>query len=340
MDVCVVIPVFNAASFVEQAVRSAIEQPEVRQVILVEDGSTDDSPVICQRLTAEHREVELHRHPDGENRGPGESRNLGVRVACCDWIAFLDADDYYLPGRFREAAQVLATDGRIDGVYDAVGTEYESEDMRIWWAEQGRAELTTVRREVPPERLFEEILAGRNRSFHTNGVLVRRGLFDRTGPFDGHLRMCQDFAMWIKMAAVGRLAAGSLREPVAKRRLHGGNRIVRQRTRHRQYTYLMWETLARWSVTTGLPAARRRRLLQGMVGAWLALDPPIRRILSGHASPIRFLIQTALQYPTLAANRRYWRQLARALGGSRLRAFVQRRQNSVTLSGRKPYVDV
>ena len=100
LQVSVIIPVYNAARFVEKAVASALAFPEVRQVVLVEDASPDDSLIVCQRLLATDPRVELVRHPDGGNHGAGASRNLGLVRSTCPFVVFLDADDRFLPGRF------------------------------------------------------------------------------------------------------------------------------------------------------------------------------------------------------------------------------------------------
>lgn len=80
MKVSVVIPVYNAAPFVRDAVESALAQPETGEVILVEDGSLDDSLTVCRALAAENDRVKLYRHPNGENCGAGASRFL-LRMA-------------------------------------------------------------------------------------------------------------------------------------------------------------------------------------------------------------------------------------------------------------------
>src|ERR1035437_7890425 len=100
MQVSVVIPVYNAAKFVRQAVESALLQPELAEIILVEDASTDDSLKECQKIAADHPIVHLYRHGGGKSCGAGATRNLAIRKSSCEYIAFLDADDYYLPSRF------------------------------------------------------------------------------------------------------------------------------------------------------------------------------------------------------------------------------------------------
>jgi glycosyltransferase involved in cell wall biosynthesis len=246
MNVSVIIPVYNAESFVETAVRSALEQPETIEVKLIEDGSDDASLAICERLAEADDRVHLLHHPGNENRGPAASRNLGIMHAEGDIVAFLDADDFFLPGRFERALEILAADEGIDGVYEAVGTRFESTEMRRWWTQRRGTELTTMLVSVPPARLLQDLISYEYGFFCTDGIVVRRSLFDRTGLFDVHLRMCQDTAMWQKMAAVGRLVGGRLDRPVAVRRMHGDNRIVTRSAEHPRYAREMAWTLLRW----------------------------------------------------------------------------------------------
>jgi glycosyltransferase involved in cell wall biosynthesis len=100
----VVVPVFNAAATVADAVRSALEQTmPAQEVIVVDDGSTDD---LLDALTPFDGSITLVRQ---ENRGVGSARNAGVRVARADFVAFLDADDAYHAHRL-EALAALAVD--------------------------------------------------------------------------------------------------------------------------------------------------------------------------------------------------------------------------------------
>ena len=97
MKISVIIPVYNAGKYVKSAVESALMQDETKGVILVEDGSPDNSLQVCRELAEKHEAVTLYRHPDHQNHGAGESRNFGIEKAACDYIAFLDADDLWKP---------------------------------------------------------------------------------------------------------------------------------------------------------------------------------------------------------------------------------------------------
>ena len=117
MGVSVIIPVYNDGRHVAAAVSSALRQPEVAEILLVEDGSEDGSLAICKQLAEADRRTSCLRHPQGDNRGCAESRNLGIRSATGEFIAFLDADDHYLDGRFTTAVEILTNDPSLDGIY-------------------------------------------------------------------------------------------------------------------------------------------------------------------------------------------------------------------------------
>ena len=127
MEISVIIPVYNAEQYVHDAVQSALKQPETSEVLLVEDCSPDNSLKICRELEKKYKKVKLLRHPGGKNLGAGASRNLGIKKAGFDFIAFLDADDYYLDERFCKAGELFKSFPDIDGVYESVGVDFLSE---------------------------------------------------------------------------------------------------------------------------------------------------------------------------------------------------------------------
>ena len=88
MDISVIIPVYNAATFLRKAVESAVNLDEVKEILLVEDASTDNSLELCRTLQTEHPKVKLFQHPDQGNHGAGATRNLGLEKATQEFIAF------------------------------------------------------------------------------------------------------------------------------------------------------------------------------------------------------------------------------------------------------------
>jgi glycosyltransferase involved in cell wall biosynthesis len=115
--ISVIIPVYNAEKYVAKAIESALNQPEVAEVIIVNDGSKDDSLAICRAYAKKKTNIRVTHHKNNKNRGIAASRNLGVKLSNYDWVAFLDADDYYLETRFKFDAQLIKSDNTLDAVY-------------------------------------------------------------------------------------------------------------------------------------------------------------------------------------------------------------------------------
>ena len=248
--VTVIIPVYNAAGFVTQAVESALEQPETAEVLLVEDGSPDNALEICQVLSEKYTKVRLLRHPNGENRGAGASRNLGMVNAQNEYIAFLDADDYYLPNRFNQPEALFTNGPTCDGVYEAVRMQVESKAGLERWELAGKTitELKTMNPGIPPEQLAERLLQGTDGYFHLDGLVVKKAALQKTGLMNEDLRLHQDTEFILRLAMTAKLYPGMLDEPVAMWRVHSANRISAQRSLKVQYRDRMkyWRSLYQW----------------------------------------------------------------------------------------------
>lgn len=303
MLVSVIVPVYNAEAYVRQAVESALAQPETGEVILIEDASTDNSLRVCRELAGEFAKVRVLRHSDGKNHGAGASRNLGIRNAKFDYVAFLDADDFFLPGRFSVAKQLFEADPRVEGVYEAVGVYFENEAAERRWQEEHSTMMTTMTERVPPERFFEaQSPVGSSGYCPTGGWVVKRSVFDKTGLFDEHLSLHQDTAMYVKFAAVGRMVPGRLNKPVAMRRLHDHNRISAPRPAIAVYRnrVAMWETLWRWG-KSNLSESRQQILLRGLIA--YAAGPYKKRDwrLINRFQSLGQLLLLLLQYPRLCS---------------------------------------
>jgi glycosyltransferase involved in cell wall biosynthesis len=216
--VSVIIPVYNAASYITQAVESAVHLDAVGEVILVEDGSPDNALEICQGLEKKYDKVKLFQHPYGENRGAGASRNLGIQKASCEWIAFLDADDWYLPNRFDDLQKALSEGKEFDGIYGA-SVIYD----------QGLGQKTRIKRilkKIQPDDLFEGLVMHRNGRFDTDSIVAKKSKLIEVGLFNESLRLHQDTELWYRLAFNGKLIAEDLTTPLAVVRRHGNNRIT------------------------------------------------------------------------------------------------------------------
>ena len=120
--VSVVIPAYNAAGVLRRAVDSVMEQTvRVREIIIVDDGSTDGTADLANSLAAEHAGwITWIQHPDGKNHGVSAARNLGIAHCRGEFIAFLDADDEWLPGKLDAQLRVFAQQPAVGLVHTFV----------------------------------------------------------------------------------------------------------------------------------------------------------------------------------------------------------------------------
>ncbi len=275
LQVAVIIPVYNAGRFVEKAVASALAFPEVREVVLAEDASPDDSLAVCQRLVGTDPRITLVRHPDGGNHGAGASRNLGYRHSTSPFVVFLDADDRFLPNRFDAERRIFAKHPDADGVYGGTGVEYHDTEGRERFDRFVGHELTTVTQRVPPERVFSGLVGSIKGFgyFHLDAFTIRRSTVDRLGlVFPPREEVWhEDTEFVLKLAHGGRLYAGVIEDAVALRGVHGHNRYTAiadiAATRH-----VLYERLERWSHTVRMDRQDRRmlvakRVFYGVYGA-------------------------------------------------------------------------
>ncbi len=243
--VSVVTPVYNAEKYVRQAVESAVHLPEVGEIILVEDGFPDNALEICKQLTNEYPKVKLYKHPNGENRGAGASRNLGIAKAQFDYVSFLDADDLYLQHRFTKTAEIFEMDESVDGVYEPVGLHFYSEKGKNMYmqleqltAEEVQSHYSNIYKPLKGRDVFENFfISGRPGRFHTDGITLKKEVFKRAGIFNESLRLHQDHELWIRIAYHCNLVPGEFKKPVALRGLHDENRITRQKSNHSQHLF-------------------------------------------------------------------------------------------------------
>lgn len=216
--VSVIIPVYNAAKYVTKAVESAVHLDEVGEIILVEDGSPDNALEVCQELMNKYSKVKLFTHPNGKNLGAGASRNVGIRTSTFNFIAFLDADDWYLPNRFKRSKSILSNNNDVDGVYEATGYHFYNQNKL-------NNDLSKVKVDLDPQDLLLGLLTPETGRFTTDAITFRRSLLTQTGLFNESLRLHQDTHLWLRMAYCGTLLPGENNRPVAIRGVHQSNRI-------------------------------------------------------------------------------------------------------------------
>jgi glycosyltransferase involved in cell wall biosynthesis len=191
--VSVVIPARNAAIYIRQTIDSALTQSGVTEIIVVDDGSTDETIAIVRSF----RDPRL-RLMTNDGSGVSAARNLGARSAHGSWLIFLDSDDLLRPGAVTALLEAAGATPRAVVVYGDYNT-IDSAGRPI-----GRRGLLKGRRKPTGDVL--ERLAGGN--FIVNGgiALVSAEAFRAAGGFDVSLRYCEDWHCWCRLAALGEFA--------------------------------------------------------------------------------------------------------------------------------------
>ena len=220
MKVSVVVPVYNGERYLRKAIESVLTTSyRDLEILIVEDGSSDGSLRLARLMENEYAGiVRLIQHDDRRNQGAGASRNLGIRSAKGEVIAFLDADDEYLPCRFNISVEKLVDNAAIDGVYEKarIVTQDGGNPVTVW-TNNGVIELQ--------KSSGADILrATLSSSWHMSAITLKKRAFLKAGYFNTKLLLSQDSEMWFRLAMTCTLVEGNSTEPVAIYRRHPGNR--------------------------------------------------------------------------------------------------------------------
>jgi glycosyltransferase involved in cell wall biosynthesis len=198
----VIIPAYQAAGWVGDAVASALEQTmSPREVVVCDDGSTDD---IDSALAPYRDRIVLVRQ---ENRGLPAAKNAATARATGEFVAVLDADDVYLPGRLEAMARLAAERPELDIIATDLFIERDGEVIRRF----------TEGNPFPPET--EQRAAILDRSFIWSGSAVRRPRLLEVGGFDETVDCAEDWDCWRRLIFTGS-RVGLVAEPLARYRLH------------------------------------------------------------------------------------------------------------------------
>ena len=220
-----IIPVYNVEKYLSEAIQSALHQAEVDEVVLIEDGSPDHSIDICREYVKNDSRVKLFTHENRKNLGAGASRNLGMDKSTSEYISFLDADDFYLPNRFKDSIPILERDQNVDGVHELVGVHYQNSESKKFFDSEFSSDWTGINRKVAPDDLFRSLAFDKYGYIHLNALTLRRSSIPEGCRFIVQLKQCQDSEFILRLAKFLQLKNGNLSAPVALRRVHGENRI-------------------------------------------------------------------------------------------------------------------
>ncbi len=204
--VSVIIPNYNYARYVGEAVESALGQTYSNlEVIVVDDGSTDNSLEVLERYRDRVKIVEQ------QNSGVCVARNRGVAETKGEYIAFLDADDVWLPEKIEKQVKKFESDGDTGLVHVGV-IDIDASGEKL------ATHLNGMEGAVASELMMFEravILGG------GSGVMIPRRVFDEVGGFDESLSTSADWDLYFRISSS--FSVGFIGEPLLKYRLHGAN---------------------------------------------------------------------------------------------------------------------
>lgn len=255
LNISVIIPVYNAQDFLEKAVNSALYFEEVKEVLLINDGSSDNSLMVCEQLVSKNSRVKLLQHHDKGNHGAGATRNLGLAKASQEYIAFLDADDYYLPNRFDVEREAFK-DSKIEGVFGAIGVDFLSQKGEEEFKSKFKNNnLTTVNYPAEGKDVFLGLMDLSSNYFgiffSLIGLTVRKSSITKNKiKFNPELRVHQDTDFNLRLSYYCNLKTGSIKEAVSIRGVHDDNRITKIKpysSRFYQNIFKLYTSLYEWS---------------------------------------------------------------------------------------------
>ncbi len=224
--VSVVIPTFNRAPFIEEAIDSVLRQDYSNlEILIVDDRSTDDTEQILRKLMGCHPEVSYLVNE--RRKGPSGARNTGILAASGDYVAFLDSDDVWLPGHLEKGVGFLEAHRDINVLFGNFRVEGPIGCNPLNDALAQKPVLNDIEKErvgggfdILRERLFEALVL--ENFFHVCTAIVR-GEAAKSVLFDETIRISEDRDFAARLVKTAGPAFGCRWDPTFVHRRHGAN---------------------------------------------------------------------------------------------------------------------
>ena len=217
MQISIIIPVYNGEAFIKKAVSSSLQQEEILEVLIIDDCSSDRTVIICEELVKENDKIKAFFL--NKNKGPAGARNIGLKKAKGKYITFLDADDYYLEGRFVKSISIMEKSLDVHGVFSSVkNLGYEKYEKKY-----GQSEILKINSIVAPEKLFSYMVEDKNELFHLSSLIFRSEILKNVGYFDEQFLFSEDLDYLYRIALKYTLVSDDTSKPLIHRVVHGKN---------------------------------------------------------------------------------------------------------------------
>ncbi len=207
--VSVVIPAYNSAKYLPRAIDSVFKQTLlVDEIIVVDDGSTDNTAEVAASFGDKIRYIYQ------ENAGASAARNVGINVAKSKWIAFLDADDEWLPEKQQlqiDLAKRNTSFGWITGNYYLLDSGNNKKTIAI-----DKVDISKIEAVLDSNNSFTDFFSAylSRGHGHTDTMLIKRELLNQAGLFDINLPRINDYDMWLRVAYLGN-RLGFISKPIS-----------------------------------------------------------------------------------------------------------------------------
>jgi len=180
--ITVVIPTYNRATFLKDAIDSVLAQTFLDfELIVVDDGSTDDTPKLLSSYNNKVRVITQ------TNQGPSAARNRGIEAAKGKWIAFLDSDDVWKPDKLKKQVRFIT---------DHPDTKIcQTEEV---WIRNGKRVNPRKKHEMHSGWIYEKCLPLCIVS--PSSVMIHQDVFEKVGLFDETMPACEDYDLWLRIA--------------------------------------------------------------------------------------------------------------------------------------------
>ena len=205
--ISVIIPTFNRAGCIEEAIKSVLAQTyQDFEIIIVDDGSTDDTKSFVEAVIKKNPGKIRYKYIS--NSGPGAARNFGILEAQGEYITFLDSDDLWLPEKLERSYSFI-TQYNFDWISTACCRtmnvdKYEEEILTLNDAFLSGNKIHFLKKGL---FFFSEA------HVYPGSVMIHRKCFKKTGLFDVSLRIGEDTDMWLRLEEAGH-SGGYLAEPL------------------------------------------------------------------------------------------------------------------------------
>lgn len=188
--VSVVIPVYNNELYLAKTIISVLKQSyDNTQILLINDGSTDNSKEICLSYLEDKR-VMYFEH---ENKGSGYTRNVGISESKGAYIAFIDSDDVWHKDKLKKQMMLFQTDETIDIVYSRIEI-IDAYDKLV-----SDYNIRLHSGNVLDHLYIDNFIC-------TSSVVLKKNILEKTGMFDEQFRISQDYEFWLRVALTSTFA--------------------------------------------------------------------------------------------------------------------------------------